>query len=347
MDINEAEFSSTAEKLKKGILLVNLGTPKSFSIKDIRTYLNEFLSDPRVIDIPAVLRFLLLKLIILPARPKRISAQYKKIWLESGSPLLVYSKHVKNKLQQALGNNYHVELAMRYGEPSLEEALLKLKYAGLESIYVLPLFPQYASASTASVIEKVMDIVKKWQTIPSVKIKSYFYNDENYLNACAEVGKKYLEEKYDHILFSFHGIPERHIKAGDQQNFCNFGSCCETINERNQYCYRAQCFQTAYSIAQRLGLAKTDFSISFQSRLGKTPWIKPFTDLVIKEYAEKGFKKILVFCPSFVSDCLETSYEVSIQYGELFKSMGGTKVQLVESLNEHPSWINALQKMVR
>jgi ferrochelatase len=335
------------EKFKKGILLVNLGTPESTSIADIRKYLNEFLSDPRVIDIPWLYRFLLLQLIILPTRPKRISAYYKRIWLKEGSPLMVYSKHVQEKLQSELGSKYIVELAMRYGDLSIEKALNKLKGQNLQSIFIIPLFPQYASASTASVIEKVMAIVKKWQVIPDIKIKSYFYNDPNYLDACSAVGKKYLEEKYDHILFSFHGIPERQIKAGDYQDVCQFGSCCETITESNQYCYRAQCFQTAYAIAVRLGIPRSHFTISFQSRLGRTPWIKPYTDFVIRELAEKGFKKILVFCPSFVSDCLETLYEVSIEYNELFKSLGGIKVQLVESLNADPLWVKALEEIVR
>jgi ferrochelatase len=332
-------------KFKKGVLLVNLGTPESYEPRDIRKYLDEFLSDPRVIDIPAVSRFLLLQLVILPTRPQRVSQSYKQVWLESGSPLLVYSKQACLELQEALGDDYIVELAMRYGKPSLEGALMKLQQSGVESIDLLPLFPQYASASTASVIEKVMKIVSRWQNIPSLKIKSYFYNEPDYLDACAAVGKKYLAEKYDHILFSFHGIPERQIKAGDYHDYCRFASCCETINEKNQFCYRAQCFQTAYSIAERLGIPVNDYSISFQSRLGRTPWIKPYTDHIIKEFAEKGSKKILVFCPSFVADCLETVYEVSIEYDLLFKSLGGEKIQLVESLNAHPAWINAMKKL--
>ena len=236
---------------------------------------------------------------------------------------------------------------MRYGTPSIESALNNFKTSGVSSIIVLPLFPQYASASTASVIEKIMNIVKKWQIIPSIEFKNYFYNDNNYIEVCSEIGKKYLvSEKYDHILFSFHGIPERQIKAGDYDNVCNFGTCCESITAQNQYCYRAQCFQTAYLIANKLGIEKKDFTISFQSRLGRTPWIKPYTDHIIKEFANKGYKKILVFCPSFVSDCLETSYEVSFEYHELFKSLGGEKVQLVESLNSNPIWIEALKNIV-
>ena len=248
-------------KTKKGILLVNLGTPNSPKAKDVRIYLDEFLSDPRVIDINAVARFMLLKVIILPTRPKRVSKLYEKIWLKEGSPLLVYGKQVREKLQARLGEDYHVELAMRYGNPSLDAALDKFKGNAYDSIKVIPLFPQYASASTASVIEKVMRIVKDWQVIPSINFQSYFYNNENYLHACTEVAKKYFTEKYDHILFSFHGIPERHIKAGDETNYCQFGTCCETITEKNKMCYRAQCFQTAYKLAERLNIDKKFYNL--------------------------------------------------------------------------------------
>ena len=229
----------------------------------------------------------------------------------------------------------------------LDDVLERLKKAEIEEIRILPLFPQYASASTASVLEKVMNIVKSWQSIPSIQFKNYFYNDENFIDSFVTLGKRYLDkEKYDHIIFSFHGLPERQIKAGDYANVCEFGSCCETITEKNQYCYRAQCFQTAYMIAKKLGLSKDDFTICFQSRLGRTPWVKPYTDLKIKELADRGFKKLLAFSPSFVSDCLETSYEISHEYDKLFKSYGGEKVQLVESLNSEEFWIEGLKNIV-
>lgn len=330
---------------KKGVLLVNLGTPQSPEPHHIRKYLDEFLSDPRVIDINPIARYFLLKAIILPTRPKKVSKSYKEIWTDKGSPLLVYSLEAAEKLQKKLGDDYHVELAMRYGEPSIDKALEKFKSNKYDYIKVIPLFPQYAFASTASVIEKIMKIVKTWHNIPSLDIKSYFYNDQNYINANVEIAKKYLNEKYDHILFSFHGIPERHITNGDESNHCKFNSCCETINEKNQFCYRAQCVQTAYQIADKLNFKKEDFTICFQSRLGRTPWIKPYTDHIIKEMAEKGYKKLLVFSPSFVSDCLETVFEVSIEYDLLFKSYGGEKIQLIESLNNHDIWVDALEQM--
>lgn len=331
---------------KKGILLVNLGTPASFSPKDIRSYLDEFLSDPRVVDIPWLGRFLLLKLIILPFRPGKIAASYEHIWTKNGSPLLAYGEIIRDSLQKEMGEDYHIELAMRYGNPSLEKALEKFKSNQYESLLVLPLFPQYASASNASVIERVMNLIKGWPVIPSLKFISYFYNEDGFIRSFIEIGKTYKPEDYDHVLFSFHGLPERQIKAGDNYDYCKFNSCCETINEKNQYCYRAQCYQTAYLIADKLGLKKEDFSVSFQSRLGKTPWIKPYTDFHLKELAEKGYKKLLVFSPSFVSDCLETIYEIGVDYEKQFRSYGGEKLQLVESLNGNEIWINALKQII-
>ncbi|MEK7433500.1 MAG: ferrochelatase [Cyanobacteriota bacterium] len=338
---------SSIIKGKKGILLVNLGTPDSFSPSDIRKYLAEFLWDYRVIDINPLGRFFLLNFIILPFRPKRISPFYQKIWLKDGSPLLVYGKKVAAILKEKISSEYHIELGMRYGNPSLNSALDKMKKAGVNSIKIIPMYPQYSSAANASTLEKVMDILKTWQNIPSVNIISDFYDNPKFINSFAELGKKYLEkDNYDHILFSFHGLPERQLKKGDDFNVCNFGTCCETITEKNQFCYRAQCYQTAYLIAEKLNINKDGFSISFQSRLGRTPWIKPYTDHVIEEFGKKGYKKVLVFSPSFVSDCLETSYEIAHEYNELFKKFGGEKIQLVESLNDNPLWIETLESLI-
>jgi ferrochelatase len=331
-------------KTKTGILLINLGTPDSYSTSDIRKYLDEFLMDPRVVDIPLLGRLMLVKGIILPTRPAKIAPSYKEIWLEDGSPLLVYGKKVKEELQKRMGDDYVVELGMRYGNPSIEKSLETFKNYNIENLKIIPLFPQYASASTASVIEKLMSIMSSWQNIPSMKIKSYFYDDPHFINAFVELGKKYLDKKYDHILFSYHGLPERQLKAGS--NHCNFGSCCETITEKNQYCYRAQCYQTTYLMVDKLGLDKKDYSVSFQSRLGRTPWIKPYTDETIKELAKKGIKNLLVFSPSFVSDCLETSYEIKHEYNKLFQEHGGENVTLVESLNAEEVWIEALKNII-
>lgn len=332
---------------KKGILLINLGTPDSPTPKDIRKYLAEFLSDPRVIDIPAIGRFFLLNFIILPTRPQKIAPTYQKIWLKEGSPLLVYGKRVAQMLSEKLSDEYHVELGMRYGNPSIASALEKMQKSGVNSIKIVPLYPQYASASNSSTIEKVLDLIKNWQSIPSIEILSYFYDNSHFVDTFVDIGKKYLaQDKYDHILFSFHGVPERQIKKADMFGACNLGSCCEKITEKNQFCYRAQCHQSAYLIAEKLGLEKKDFSISFQSRLGKTPWIKPYTDETIEEFGKKGYKKVLVFSPSFVSDCLETSYEIAHEYNELFKKFDGEKIQLVESLNDNPMWVEALKNIV-
>ncbi|MFN8674188.1 MAG: ferrochelatase [Candidatus Sericytochromatia bacterium] len=343
----EIEKKSDIKKGKQGILLINLGTPDNCTTSDIRKYLAEFLWDYRVIDINTIGRFLLLNLIILPTRPQKILPSYKQIWLKEGSPLLVYSKNVLKLMKEKLSDDYYVDLGMRYGNPSINAALERMKAEGVSSIKVIPLYPQYASASNASTIEKVMEELKTWQNIPSVNFISYFYDNPKFIQAFADIGKKYLEkETYDHILFSFHGIPERQISKGDNFNSCNFSSCCEKITSKNQFCYRAQCFQTAYLIAEKLGLSKDKFSISFQSRLGKTPWIKPYTDVFLEDFAKKGGKKILVFAPSFVSDCLETVYEIGHEYNELVKKFGGEKVQLVESLNDHPLWIEALEDII-
>lgn len=332
------------KKTKTGVLLVNLGTPDSYKPSDIRKYLDEFLMDPRVIDISLLGRLALVKLIILPTRPSKIAPSYKEIWLDEGSPLLVYGKKVKEELQKRMGNDYVVELGMRYGNPSIEKALETFKNYQIDDLKIIPLFPQYASASTASVIEKLMSVMSSWQNIPSLKIKSHFYDNEHFINSFVEIGKRYLNETYDHILFSYHGLPERQLKAGS--DYCNFGSCCETINEKNQFCYRAQCFQTTYLIAEKLGFSKEQFSISFQSRLGKTPWIQPYTDETIKGLAKKGVKKLLVFAPSFVSDCLETTFEIGQEYQKLFKEHGGEKIQLVDSLNAEEIWIESLKKII-
>jgi len=330
------------------VLLVNLGTPDSYSKKDIRKYLREFLSDPKVIDIPSIFRFLLLNFIILPFRPSKIAPSYKEIWTKEGSPLLVYSNKLINKLKSKSQNEeYFFELAMRYGNPSIEKALENIKKINPKCIKILPLFPQYSSATTSSIYEKVLSIISKWKVVPDIKLKSFFCNDDNYINSVVYIGEKYLSKNYDHILFSFHGIPERHITRTDSFNYCSFGQCCNEINIENYFCYRAQCFYTANKIAENFKIEKNRYSISFQSRLGKTPWLKPYTSELIKSLAKEGKKNILVFCPSFVSDCLETKFEIEIEYNNLFKSLGGNSLQLVESLNDNDFWVENLLKIIK
>lgn len=328
-----------------GILLVNLGTPDSPSTSDVRKYLREFLSDARVIDVNAVSRFFLVNFIIAPLRAPKSAALYQKIWTEKGSPLMFYSLEVKKLLQERLGNDFQVELAMRYQNPSIESALEKFSQPIFDKIIVLPLFPQYASASTGSVHQKVMDIVSKWQVTPEISFINSYHNNKDFIQAWKTVANRYSANDYDHVLFSFHGLPERQIKKGDPFNHCLNDGCCDSISKHNMFCYRAQCFDTARLIAEKIGINQNQYTVCFQSRLGKTPWIKPYSDEVIKSLAENGKKKLLVFAPAFVSDCLETIYEIGVEYDTLFKEHGGEKVQMVESLNAEPVWIDALFNM--
>ncbi len=333
---------------KKGVLLVNLGTPDSPETKDVRRYLNEFLMDPRVIDINPVSRALLVKGIIAPFRSPKSAALYKKIWSnETGSPLLHYSRLQHEALQHRLGSDYQVELAMRYQSPSIEAALDSLKAALVTSIRVIPLFPQYASASTGSVIEKVMQLVGQWQTVPEMSFVNSFHDDDLMIAAFADNAQKYQPETYDHILFSFHGLPQRQlIKCDHTGNYClKTGDCCDNLNDTNKFCYSAQSHHTAQLIAAKLNIPKEKYTICFQSRLGSDPWVQPYTSEVVAKLAKEGKKRLLVFCPAFVADCLETVYEVTEEYGGEFKALGGEEVQLVESLNDSPLFIDALERM--
>ncbi len=331
---------------KTCVLLINLGTPDSPSVKDVRKYLFEFLNDPRVIDINPIGRFFLVNFIIVPFRAPKSSKIYKELWTDKGSPIMIYGESVKEKLQKELGDDFDVELAMRYKNPSLDEVCARMEKRGYEKIIILPLFPQYASASTGSAIEKAMKLISKWWVIPEIKIISQFYDDENYLNCVIEQSKKYNLNDYDHILFSYHGLPERQVdKVYSDGKPCKDHKCEDEINEDNKYCYKATCFATTRSLAEKLNLTKDRYTVCFQSRLDKD-WLEPFSDKVVEEWAKKGAKKLLVFSPAFVADCLETTVEIGIEYQKIFKDNGGEKVQLVESLNDHPLWIETLKKMV-
>jgi ferrochelatase len=333
---------------KKGILIVNLGTPDSPSTSDVRTYLGQFLMDGRVIDVNPVLRAVLVKGVIVPFRGPKSAKIYKEIWTEEGSPLLIYGKKVKEEIAKKLGDDYQVELAMRYQSPSVEDALERLKQAKVDSIKVIPLFPHYASASTGSVHQLVMEIVSKWQTIPPLNLVNSYYNHPGMIKVFADNAKKYLDQKWDKILFSFHGVPQRHMRKADVsgEHCLKVENCCSTITENNKFCYSAQCHNTAQLIAKELNLTTDDYTICYQSRLGNDPWMKPYTSDILKDLAAKGAKRLLVLCPAFVADCLETLYEISFEYQEEFEELGGEKIQLVESLNDNPAWIDALEDII-
>lgn len=334
---------------KKGILLVNLGTPDSPATADVKKYLDQFLMDERVIDIPKLNRTLLVKGIIVPFRSPKTAKLYKEIWNENGSPLLYYSKLQAKMLQERLGDDYHVELAMRYQSPSIASALANLKAGLVESIQVIPMFPQYASASTGSVVQLVMELVSKWPTVPPISFVNSFHDNELMIKVFAENARKHNVESYDHVLFSFHGLPERQLlKCDHTGSYClKSADCCQTLNDTNKFCYSAQGHDTARLIAKELNLSKDQYTVCFQSRLGKEPWVQPYTTDVLKKLAGEGKKRLLVFSPAFVADCLETLYEITVEYHEEFRALGGEHVQLVESLNDSPVFIEALAGMVK
>jgi ferrochelatase len=334
--------------MKKAILLINLGTPDSPSTSDVRKYLTQFLNDKRVIDISAVGRFFLVNGIIVPFRSPKSAKLYEKIWTKEGSPLLIHTKELAQKLQTEIGNDFIVEWGMRYQKPSLASALEKLRAQRPESITIIPLYPQYASSSTGSSVEYVLKQIAEWEVIPSFKVINKFYDSEHYINAVLDSAKNYDLNSYDHILFSYHGLPERQIKKASAHyggDTCQLGNCCNAITKNNQYCYRANCFETTRQLVKGLNIPEGKYTSTFQSRLDDK-WIKPYSDKVIEELAKKGYKKLLVFSPAFVADCLETIHEIGTEYDELFKEHGGESVTLVKSLNSNDTWVKALKQII-
>ncbi|CCB90991.1 Ferrochelatase [Waddlia chondrophila 2032/99] len=330
---------------RTGVLLVNLGTPDSQKPADVKKYLLQFLTDARVTDLPWFKRQLLVRGIIVPKRYKESAKSYSRIWTEKGSPLLVLGKQVKALLQQSLGDHFQVELGMRYQNPSIESALLSLKQCF--KLVVVPLFPQYASATTGSVHEEVMRVIGKWNRIPELQLINSFPVHPKMIEAFCVRASNFQLDSYDHILFSFHGLPEKQLRKADFYNHClQSKECCATLNEKNGQCYSAQCYATAQAIVKKLNLPSTRYTLCYQSRLGKDPWIKPYVSDIIKELAQKGAKKLLVFSPSFVCDCLETIDEIGNEYLAEFKSYGGEALDLVPGLNDHPLWVETLKSLV-
>lgn len=331
---------------KTAVLLMNLGTPDSPKVGDVRRYLTQFLNDPRVIDIPWLARKLLVNGIIVPFRAPKSAKIYKEVWTDEGSPIILYGESVKEKVQQQLGDNYIVEIGMRYQNPSIPSALAKLQKHNPTKIILLTLFPHYASASTGSALEEALNVIRKWWVIPELAVNSQYWNHEGYINAFVERGKQYDHNDYDHVIFSYHGLPERHVDKVYDDGLCNDRDCEHEVNDENQYCYKATCYGTTRLLAERLGIPEEKYTVSFQSRLDKK-WLRPFSDEVVENLAKDGAKKLLVFSPAFTADCLETIVEIGSEYQEIFEEHGGEKVQLVESLNDHPLWINALCDMVK
>jgi ferrochelatase len=329
---------------RTGVLLINLGTPDDAKPRAVYRYLREFLNDPRVIDLPFLLRFMLTHFIIVPFRYKKSTRAYQTIWTPSGSPLLTNSLTLKNALATSLGNDYQVELAMRYGNPSVKRALKELQ--GCNKLILLPLFPQYSSAATGSAIEKCLNTLKTQWNIPSFYVQNDFYNHPGFIDAYVELIRKTIGDKQPElILFSYHGLPERHIEKSICNAKCDRIAACPAITPHNLYCYRAQCFATTYLIADALQLTPSQYKVTFQSRLGRTPWIKPYTDKVLETLREKGVKNIAIVCPSFVADCLETLEEIDVNARAQWQALGGNEFTFIPCLNNEPLWVKALSDM--
>lgn len=330
---------------QRGVLLVNLGSPNSPKVGDVRKYLREFLMDGRVLDAPYPIRFGVVYFAILPFRPKQSAEAYHQIWTAEGSPLVVTSRKVRDRLQARL--DLPVELAMRYQNPSIPSAIAKLHAQNVEELLLIPMFPHYAMSSFESAVRRVEEVLAEVAPKISLSVMPPYYAQPDYIRALVASAADYLKEDYDHLLFSFHGIPERHLRKSDPtKNHCLVKeNCCNVPSSARQTCYRAQCFQTVRAFAELAGLPAGKFSVSFQSRLGRDPWLRPYTDHVIEEMARAGTKKLLVICPAFVADCLETLEEIGMRGRESFLECGGQELTLISCMNEHPAWIAALEKM--
>ena len=354
--------------MSKGVLLVNLGSPDSPSAPDVRRYLNEFLMDGRVLDIPWPMRRFVVGMILIK-RPAESGHAYEKIWTKDGSPLVVTSKHVQAALQKRV--RVPVELAMRYQSPSIPSAVKNLVDRGVTDLLLIPLFPHYAMSSfetavvrvqevaarlvprlvlAARVAEKVAGVQRATKLVPQMKItvQPPYYDHPDYIEALVASAADYLKHGYDHLLFSYHGIPERHLRKSDTTgcHCLTVENCCEIASPAHATCYRAQCFATTAAFVQLAGVPKEKYSVSFQSRLGKDPWLKPYTDYELPRLAQEGKKRMLVICPAFVSDCLETIEEIGMRGCEQFLAASGKEFTRIPCMNEHPLWIAALEKMV-
>ena len=338
-------------KKRTGVLLTQLGTPKAATVPAVRPYLREFLNDPRVIDIPWLARKPLVNLIIVPFRAPKSTKIYKELWeLGKGeSPLLTITRDLTSQLNAELNKDeIYVHMAMRYQEPSMPSVLEEMKKENYDKIVVLPMFPHYASSSTGSAIQRAMEIISKWWVIPEIEIINQFYEQDFYLDALVGQAKKHDLDSYDHVIMSYHGLPERQVDKvyeGDEK-LCKDQSCEHQVDANNKYCYKATSYETSRLLAQKLGLSESDYTVAFQSRLDKN-WLTPFSDKVIEQKGKDGLKRLLVFSPSFVADCLETLIEVGSEFQEIFQENGGEKVDLVESCNTEPVWVQGLAEMLR
>jgi ferrochelatase len=330
--------------MSKAVLLVNLGSPDSPSVPDVRRYLNEFLMDGRVIDTAWPIRRLVVGLILIK-RPHESGEAYEKIWTKDGSPLVVTSKHVQAELQKRL--SVPVELAMRYQNPSIESAVKKLAAKGATEVLLIPLFPHYAMSSYETAVVRVQEMAAKHAPGMKVTVQPPYYDSPDFIAALVASAADFLKQDYDHLLFSYHGIPERHLRKSDPTgcHCLQVENCCEVASPAHAMCYRAQCFATTREFVKLAGVPKEKYSVSFQSRLGKDPWLKPYTDYELQRLAQEGKKKMMVICPAFVSDCLETIEEIGMRGCEDFMAASGKEFTRIPCVNEHPLWIKALENM--
>jgi len=327
--------------MKRGLLLINLGTPEQPTVGAVRRYLREFLSDPRVIDLPAIIRFILLNAVILPFRPKQSTHAYQSVWTDQGSPLLVNTRALTQQVSKQLSHSHTVVLGMRYGQPSLEQALKQIQHC--DELTILPLFPHYASATTGSCIEWIMRYFSPQAVIPNLRIIRDFYQHPTYIRAVSATIQPYID-KSDYILFSYHGVPERHLNKIGCQPVCT--KTCPTPSEGISACYRAQCLHTTQLIANQLKLVEHQYGTSFQSRLGRTEWIKPYTDETLPLLAQAGIKKLAVACPSFSVDCLETLEEIGMRAREQWHALGGEEFNLIPCVNDSALFTQAIIELV-
>jgi len=330
--------------MSKGILLVNLGSPDSPSVPDVRRYLNEFLMDGRVIDTPWLLRRFVVGMILIK-RPAESGHAYEKIWTKDGSPLVIYSKHVQSALQKRL--SVPVELAMRYQNPSIESAVKNLAVKGVKDLLLIPLFPHYAMSSYETAVVRVQEVAAKFAPGIKITVQPPYYDHPDFIAALVASAAEALKQDYDHLLFSYHGIPERHLHKSDPTgcHCLKVENCCEVASKAHATCYRAQCLATTRAFVRLAGVPEGKYSVSFQSRLGKDPWLKPYTDYELVRLAQEGKKRMMVICPAFVSDCLETIEEIGMRGCEDFLAASGKEYTRIPCMNEHPLWIAALEKM--
>lgn len=333
--------------MKKGVLLLNLGSPDSTDTKDVRTYLRQFLGDPRVLDNMSDLkRKVLVDYIITPSRAPKSAAAYKEIWTDQGSPLILISEQVRNHLQERV--SLPVEMAMRYGNPSTESGIRALLARGVEEIFLIPLYPQYALSSYETAVAHAIEVLEALSPGTSLVIQPPFYQDLDYIDALIEVSRDYLDKDFDHMLFSYHGVPLHQVQATDPSGlYCmRLKNCCKVKNPAHAFCYRHQCYATTKLFAERAGIPPEKYSVSFQSRMLKDPWLTPYTDHELARLPATNIKKLLIISPAFVSDCLETIEELGLRGREEFLSAGGQEYHLVPCLNDHPRWIDVLQRFV-